>query len=493
MGLRIKENHPGFRIVLEGTKDYRFLTAAGITFLFCIFGPVIFDVVVIWILGWESVEGALTQGMEGMWEVEEQWGLFGSFVAWVIEMFVTVGMWLAVGWAIYTYWQPGVGVKTLRIDKTSNEIRWSRFRPWGQSREQVVPLDRCLGLTIQDGPPSFASLPEVVRTLMKNRDLEKSQILPYSRSFMKGFRLELLWQSKNSEPDRESFHVSIQGIETAKAGVNFAWKLAQTIQLPYGKVFSIPQVGYRARFARDPQPGLDLLSGQSPVEDFSSPDLHTGPDLSEARLPPFDPAQWEGDLKLKEWSPGGRVEFHRRFSLGILLAFPFTLLVLIGPFLASVQLFEGEDFQGEWLPVVVIGIFGLIIGGLAILLVWHLRPRTVVFDWTPRELRLTSWYRTRIIPFHRIARLEFQGRRIESSSSDSSSSTTSYGGQLQAVLQRVNQDAPEVLELASTNFESQSDAPFLVGAPLVKELSKALNVQGEVLSYSSESQKRTKA
>ncbi len=492
MALRIVQNHPGYRIVLKGTKDYRFLTSAGITLVLFILVPVILDVIFLWVLGWETFELTVTQRMEQVWGLEAQWGIAGSLAGWAIEMLVNIGVWVAIGWAIYRFGQPGVGLKTLSVDKTKNEIRWSHFRPWGWSRERVAPLPTCLGLTFHDGPPSFASLPEVVRTIWKNRDHEQSEFLPYSQSFMKGFLLVLLLRSESGKPERIAFRISIQGIETSKAGVNFIWKLAQMIQLPYGKVFSIPHVGYRARFARQEEPGLELLSGESPVADFASPDLYTGPDLSKAKLPPFDPAQWEGDLNLREWSPGKRVEFHRRFSLVIPLAFPFTLLVLIGPLLASIQLFEGEDFQSEWLPVVVIGIFGLIFGGLAILVIWHVRPRQVVFDWEVRELRMTSWYRTRVIPFHRIARLEFQGRRIESSSSDDSSSSTSFGGRLQAVLHRVNQDNPEILELASTNFESHSDAPFLVGAPLLHELSQSLRIPGKVLSYSSENRKRSK-
>ncbi len=491
MALRIIENHPSYRVVLEGTKDYRFLTSVGMTLVFFVIGPVVWDVILVLLLGWETIEVVLTQGMEEIWGWGNQWGIIGSLLAWVLEILVGIGVWVAIGWAIYRFWQPGVGLKTLSVNRMKGEIRWSHFRAWGWTREQVVPIEKCVGLTLQDGPPSFASLPEVVRTLWKNRDHEKPEFPPYSQSFMKGFRLELLLLSTKGALERKTFRVSIQGIETAKAGANFAWKLAQAIQLPYGKVFSIPHVGYRARFARDPQPGLDLLSGQSPVGDFPSPDLYTGPELSEARLPPFDPAQWKGDLRLGEWSPGRRVEFHRRFSLAIPLAFPFTLLVLIGPLLAYINLFEGEDFQSKWLPVVVIGIFGLLIGGLAILAIWHVRPRKVVFDWETRELRMTSWYRTRVIPFHRINRLEFQGRKVESSGSDSSSSSTSFGGRLQAVLHRVNQEKPQILELASTNFKRHSDAPFLVGAPLLHELSESLGIAGNVLSYSSENLKHS--
>ena len=67
MGLRIIENRPGYRVVLEGTKDYRFLTSVGITVVFFVFGPVVWDVIFIWLLGWDTVEGPLTRGMEEIW------------------------------------------------------------------------------------------------------------------------------------------------------------------------------------------------------------------------------------------------------------------------------------------------------------------------------------------------------------------------------------------------------------------------------------------
>ena len=486
MAVRIIEDRPGQRMVLEGTKELTLLATLVITLGIFFFLPVVGTLFVM-VLGWDQMTGSFPGWMSQIWALEEQFGLLGWALVWVLSVIVNLACFIGLGWVIHRYWNPGYGLRYLLIDHKNGNIQWSRFSPFRLGRVHSIPLEQLKRMTLQAGGVSMFALSNLFQRIWeqgRNFSFNESQVAQLGG---REFSLCLFFQSKNDQLKRERFPLYVKDVSTAKDGADLAFRMAKTVGLGYGKVFTIPFVGFEARFAREAEPGLDRLFEESPTTAFTSPDLYTGPDLGKAQLPPFDPKNFQGDHKIQKWAPGQMVVFQRNFSYWSLLLLPLIALIFTGPALyLSPEYWLDEESPMAW---VFLGIVGLIIGGLALLVFFLLRPRRVVLDWVARELRINTWIRFLTIPFHEMAGLKFEGRSTTSvggGESGGGSSSVSFAGRLQVVLRETSQRPSRVQELISTKFGDDPDDPFRQGTPLLKELASALRLPGKVVPYTSQ-------
>lgn len=250
-----------------------------------------------------------------------------------------------------------------------------------------------------------------------------------------------------------------------------AYQLADAARLPHAGVFRARLAGLEVRLARHPSPRL----GPSPP---AGADLAAAASaaLSEPEPPPFDPASFQSDYRVAEWSPGQRAVFQRPMSKAAPFVAPFILLVLIGP----LAFFAGL----ETVPALVATLLGLAIGGGGLGILVSLLPRQVEADWPARTLSIRSWLRSKTLSFDNMEALELVGHNASTGGGEGGSGRISYWCSLNVLERAAVGGAPVSHELFETNHEEEPDAPYRVGVPLLEELGAALGVERRVADYS---------
>lgn len=202
--------------------------------------------------------------------------------------------------------------------------------------------------------------------------------------------------------------------------------------------------------------------------------------VAEERVPPFDPATFDARPPLREWAPGRRVLFHKRWSwLATLACLPFALLPL-GPL--ALMLGAGEAVGSRLAGGAVLLALTLPLAILAGVGLWLALPRAVEIDWTRGTLaRRTAWSRVEI-PLTALEAIELRGESRRHKPKNGAAYFT-YRCRV-AAWHRNATGGSDPLELAATrDYREDPDTPWRATLPLVAELAQVLGVKRRVIDF----------
>jgi len=377
---------------------------------------------------------------------------------------------------------------SLRIDRPGGALDCVQRPLIGRARERRLDLDRIRAVECEmpDLPP--ISL-EVVTDLFKQvLATPNPEVRDPHETLSKLPRTAIVRILEEGARGRDRLELRVTLEQPAPAAspdaataayVRLAFHLGAAIGLPYVTVSAVPHVGTYVDLTRErSRDAVRVPSG----EEAAGGGLERAAESARerARVPPFDPARFSSDHRVVAWEPSSRVEFHRRLSLLAWVVLPFTLLTLTGPVLLAISAYTRQPIEGLWLAVG--SAFGLASGGVALLLLSFLMPRTVVVDWTAGTIAIRSWPRAHTIAIGDVERLELEGDHHKSSGGESGTDSTTYRCALFAV-HRGADGAPRRQELVATRFMDDVNEPYRQAVPLVTDLASALHVEGRVLEY----------
>jgi hypothetical protein len=203
-------------------------------------------------------------------------------------------------------------------------------------------------------------------------------------------------------------------------------------------------------------------------------------------VPPFEPKGLRGDHRIAVWTPGSEVRFRKPLSLAAVGCLPFTLLVFAGPaaffFIRAVGATDGRDTGSRLVVSLVLGLFGLVFGLIAIVAVVSSLPRTALVDWTRRLVEVRTLTKRRQIAFEAIQTVEMKALHHLSTGK----SPRHYYWCEVGLHVRSDTTGDVVYEalVATERLTDDPDAPPRMALPLATELAKALRVPRRVSDYS---------
>jgi hypothetical protein len=203
-------------------------------------------------------------------------------------------------------------------------------------------------------------------------------------------------------------------------------------------------------------------------------------------VPLFEPKAFRGDHRIAVWTPGSEVRFRKPLSLAAIGCLPFTLLVFAGPaaffFIRMVGANDGSDTGSRLVVSVVLGLFGLIFGLIAIVAVASSLPRTALLDWTTRQVELRTLTKRRQLAFEAIQAVEMKALHHLSTGKTPRHYYWCEVG-LHVRSDTSGDVAYEAL-VATERITDDPDAPPRMALPLATELATALRVPRRVSDYS---------
>jgi hypothetical protein len=203
-------------------------------------------------------------------------------------------------------------------------------------------------------------------------------------------------------------------------------------------------------------------------------------------VPPFEPKGFRGDHRIAVWKPGSEVRIRKPLSLTAVGCLPFTLLVFAGPaaffLIRLLSANDGSDTGSRLFVSMVLGLFGLIFGLIAIVAVSSSLPRTALLDWTTRKVEVRTLTKRRQITFGAIQAVEMKAlHHLSTGKSPRHYYWCEVG--LHVRSDTTGDVAFEAL-VATERLQDDPDAPPRIALPLATELAEALRVPRRVSDYS---------
>jgi hypothetical protein len=301
-------------------------------------------------------------------------------------------------------------------------------------------------------------------------------------------RLTLRIEQGSGRARERSVRLGVEGIDKREEVADLAYRLGAAANLAYQRVVRSDPRELEIELSRAPGPGLTRIPGFEGRADYSRDQVASAAVAAaqQERMPPFDPAQFACDHKVTEWSPQREVRFEKPFGWGALGCLPFVVTgFLAGP---AVFVLTGRhpqnDLSGRIVASLFLGFFGLVIGGVALLVVYGALPRRVVLDWSARTIRISGLFRQAELAFGDLGGLVLKCVRTYHSGGKNSSSYNSYRCEISAQLRDPSSTTQEPVLLVKTNeCREDPDTPYRQTLPLVTELAAALSLRRHVIDY----------
>lgn len=279
--------------------------------------------------------------------------------------------------------------------------------------------------------------------------------------------------------------IDVEHLDKREEVADFAFRLAGAAGLGHHRIVRNDPRAFEAEFSASPAPGLQPVPRTERAADYArdavAPAAHAA--VREERVPPFEPARFQSDHRVSAWSPGQEVRFEKPLGFAAFGCLPFVLAAGAGPLL-----FIGLGGRGDVDPVArlmfsgFIGLFGVVIAGVAAAAVVSSLPRRVVLDWTSRAITIAGLTSRKEIPFADLTTLELRGHRVYHSSKNSS--YHSYHCELRAHYSDPATGQTKTEMLVETNrFREDPDTPYRQALPLVTDLAGALHVERRITDY----------
>lgn len=361
-------------------------------------------------------------------------------------------------------------VQRLSVDRYAGELVIVEHSPLGGSRSRSLRLD-----TVERILAGSAR----VKPGIGDRESGVGGVSGLPRL---GVRLQIEWRDGGS-PRTLDRRFWVENVETREEVADLAYRLARAAGLLYARVVRSDPKEIELELTREHRPGAEPVPLMSGAAVYASDEVapQAARAAAEERIAAFVPAELKGDLRVTTWEPRRRVVF-RKSAADALGCLPFSLLLLTGPALYLYAPLRPADR----IPVAVfLGMFGFIIGALALAAVAHSLPRSVVLDWETGAFERRGLFARRRMALSDIRELELTGIRRRHTSKSSSYHTYCY-----AVVAHLRPDPaqPGGEPRRETLIETQAcredpDTPYRLALPLATELAAALAVPRRVSDY----------
>jgi hypothetical protein len=353
---------------------------------------------------------------------------------------------LAVGLYFIVMARGGTCLERLTLDREAGRIDWRH--------------SHLLGLIPSRGHIDLSSL----EAFVLEREPGQLPPPPAAPAKARDLRFKLTLKKQGSEAAR--LKVRVEGVGRVEQLAGLALRMGSAVGLGYSRIVRNDPFAYGIEVRKDAAPGVQALTSAG-----------EGVESSRARateVPAFDPARFEGSLKVTKWEPGREIAFRKGCSRDLLFS-PLLLGVAL-PVLAWSRL--PSLHQGDLLPRVV-AMFMIVFTGLALGLVggislWSGLPRGANFDWSKRELTLSGPASRRVIPFSDVRSLDLRDRIYRHR--NLSQYTTWYATSIRLSLKSADGKAPGDELLIDTVGSRDPTEPNAMARPLATELAAALGI-----------------
>ena len=362
----------------------------------------------------------------------------------------------------------------LECARGSGELRLREHRLLGSARERVVPLQSLVDLTLHWSEDDWrASLLTFKRAFeIWRRSESKVGEKELDAAFPPAKNLALTFVEQRADGRHESrVPIPFSELDRPEKLVELGLTLGNVVGLPYFGVFEIPGVPPEVRASRDPGEGLRPIAEH---EDGLADPEELAEEVSVAvdarSVPAFAAGDLAADHEVEEWDPGQRIVLRRRGSAASLALAPLPLFFLAGPALGVSRYLR--DRPMGWFTIAIVTLLGAMLGTACTMLLLRSLPRSSVFDWQLRELRIRTLFRRRRIDFDDVDGVRL-GIESQTTHSDGGISRTSYYGELAIETRR----GRELVKILETRTAGSVEAVRKQIYPLANELAEALGVE----------------
>lgn len=354
------------------------------------------------------------------------------------------------------------------VDRTAGEVRFVHRRlAFGGEQERVLGLKRLRHITL--------------RTITA---VSRLQALGEGRG-AGGKALQIEFRVARDEAgdrlETRELILRVLDLDQAAEVVDFAYRLGAASGLTFAKVVRNDPGAVEIELSPTREPGFSPAPWDLAKADYAKNVV--APAAREAvaheKVPPFEPRTFPCDHRIRVYEPRSRVVLRKPWGFAALGCLPFTLLVLTGP---VVFLFARFTTPTEW-PMRLfvsgfVGLFGLMLGGVAMLMVHSALPRTVTFDWSSGRA-VARGTRRFDLAFADLEALEL--RQIHRVSTGKNSTTHWY---YCAILLHRRSSAGEgggpTSVVETTHLRDDPDTGYRAALPLATELARALGVERRI-------------
>jgi hypothetical protein len=397
-----------------------------------------------------------------------------------IDLAVTVVssvVWLAIlGFVALTLLRRGWTPLTLRADRDAGAMEFvERNIITRRERRQTVQLLQLGSLSVE--------------TITRRRAARATPGL-MAKAFDPNVRITLRVDDGSRTPRARVLSIHVEGVDRREEVADFAYRLGAASGLAYQRVVRSDPRDIELEVSASMGPGherIPPLEGRAnyAADVFSAA---AGAAAAEDRVPPFDPSQFPSEYQVAKWVPGREVRFRKPLGFAAIGCLPFVIAgFLAGPalFLFSASRRPDAALADRLVPSAFLGVFGLIIGGLALVAVAAALPRRVTIDWALQTISIGGLFTGSAIPLGDVAAIEAKSVRTHHRGSKNRASYDSFRCDVQVHLRGATASAGKPVVLVATNeFREDPDTPYRRTLPLVTELAEALSVERRVTDYS---------
>jgi len=403
-----------------------------------------------------------------------------------IELLLTVGsavFWLGIlGFVGFAVFSRGWAPLTFRADREAGVVEFvERHVVTLRDRRQVFPLMELTGLSVETASGRRD------RAVPSSVSSSSSSLFA---SFTPNVRIRFRIDDGARKAKERAISIHVEGVDRREEVADFAYRLGAACGLGYQRVVRSDPRDIELDLSAAMGPGherIPTLEGRAnyAANVFSAA---AGAAAAEERVPPFDPSQFPCDHKVVKWLPGREVAFRKPVGGAAIGCLPFAVIgFLAGPalFFVSTSRRPETALADRLVPSAFLGLFGVIIGGVALAAVAAALPHRATIDWARQTISMGGLFTRTEIPLADVFAVEARCVHTFHRGGKNSSSYHSYRCEVQ-LHRRDPAFAGQPLALVkTTEFREDPDTPYRCTLPLVTELAEALGVERRVTDYSS--------
>jgi hypothetical protein len=404
-----------------------------------------------------------------------------------VELLLTVGsavFWLGilgfVGLAVFSRgWAP----LTFRADREAGVVEFvERHIVTLRDRRQVFPLMELAGLSVET-----ASGRRTRRVSSSPPASSSSSAL--FQSYTPNVRMRFRLDDGSRKAKERAISIHVEGVDRREEVADFAYRLGAACGLGYQRVVRSDPREIEIDVSASMGPGHDRIPPLEGRANYAANvfSAAAGAAAAEERVPPFEPSQFPCDHKVATWLPGREVRFQKPLGIAAIGCLPFVIAgLLTGPalFLFSTSRRPETALADRLVPSAFFGLFGLIVGAVALAVVAAALPRRAVIDWSRQTIAVGGLLTRTEIPLADVFAIEARCVHTFHRGGKNSASYHSYRCEVQFHRRDPALAGQPLTLVKTTEFREDPDTPYRRTLPLVTELAEALGVERRVTDYS---------